>query len=75
VPSGEIAIFEPSEQAIDFVAQDDTRFVLGSAARHPHDLVLGSYSVHTSVEALRRGHEEIRRIGRKLSADGVLRGA
>ena len=70
IPGGEIAIFEPSEDAIDFVAEGNTRFVLGSAAKHPHDLVLGNYSVHTSAQALRRGEAEIRRIGRTLRADG-----
>ena len=70
IPSGEIAIFEPSEEAIDFVAEGDTRFVLGSAAKHPHDLVLGNYSVHTTPEALCQGEAEIRRIGQKLRADG-----
>lgn len=73
VEAGEIAVFEPSEQPIDFVAHGATRFVLGSAAPHPHDLHLGYYSVHTSAEALRRGEDEIRRIGRKLKADGTLR--
>jgi redox-sensitive bicupin YhaK (pirin superfamily) len=73
IPTGEIAIFEPSEQPLDFVAQGKTGFVLGSATKHPHDLVLGSYSVHTSVEALHNGQEEIRRIGRQLRADGTLR--
>ena len=72
IASGEIAIFEASEQSIDFVAEGKTGFVLGSAARHPHDLVLGSYSVHTSAEALRRGQEEIRRIGRELRANGTI---
>ena len=66
VSSGELAIFADSEQAIDFVAESDTSFVLGSATRHPHELVLGNYSVHTSAEALRRGEAEIRRIGRQL---------
>jgi len=70
IPSGELAIFEPSEGSIDFVAEGNTTFVLGSAAKHPHDLVLGSYSVHTSAEALRRGESEIRRIGRELRAEG-----
>jgi redox-sensitive bicupin YhaK (pirin superfamily) len=70
IPAGEMAIFEPSTESIDFVAEGDTRFVLGSAAEHPHDLVLGNYSVHTSVEALRRGEVEIRRIGRELRAEG-----
>jgi hypothetical protein len=73
IRSGEIAIFAPSEQSVEFVAQGKTGFVLGSAAQHPHDLVLGSYSVHTSVEALRKGHDEIRRIGRELRANGTLR--
>ena len=59
--------------AIDFVAEGDTRFVLGSAAPHPHELVLGNYSVHTSAEALQRGEAEIRRIGRELRDNGTLR--
>ena len=70
ISGGELAVFEPSEQSLDFVAQDDTRFVLGSAAPHPHDLVLGNYSVHTSPDALRQGELEIRRIGRQLRAEG-----
>jgi redox-sensitive bicupin YhaK (pirin superfamily) len=73
IPAGEIAIFEPSEQSIDFVADGATRFVIGSAPKHPHDLVLGNYSVHTSEDALERGEAEIRRIGRELRANGTLR--
>jgi redox-sensitive bicupin YhaK (pirin superfamily) len=49
---GELVAFEPSDQTIDFVASGESSFVLGSAAPHPHDLVMGSYSVHTSREAL-----------------------
>jgi redox-sensitive bicupin YhaK (pirin superfamily) len=70
IPSGELAIFAPSEASIDFTAEGDTTFVLGSAAKHPYELVLGDYSVHTSEEALRRGEVEIRRIGRTLRAEG-----
>jgi redox-sensitive bicupin YhaK (pirin superfamily) len=72
IPAGEIAIFKPSEESLDFVAEGPTRFVLGSAARHPHDLVLGSYSVHTTERALRRGEEEIGRIGRELRDKGTI---
>jgi redox-sensitive bicupin YhaK (pirin superfamily) len=72
IAAGELAIFEPSEQAIELVADGATRFVLGSAPRHPHDLVLGNYSVHTSAETLARGEAEIRRIGRELRANGTL---
>jgi redox-sensitive bicupin YhaK (pirin superfamily) len=73
VRAGEVAVFESSEQPIEFVAEGKTGFVLGSATMHPHDLVLGSYSVHTSVDALRRGQEEIRRIASQLRANGTLR--
>jgi redox-sensitive bicupin YhaK (pirin superfamily) len=73
VPRGEIAVFEPSERPIEFVADGATGFVLGSAAKHRHDLALGNYSVHTNAEALRQGESEIRRIGRELRADGTLR--
>ena len=59
-------MFEESDQGIDFVAQGDTAFVLGSAVKHPHDLVLGHYSVHTSQAALAEGEAEIRRIGARL---------
>ncbi len=72
IPSGEIAVFEPSEESIDFIAEGKTGFVLGSAAKHPHELVLGNYSVHTSAEALRQAEMEIRRIGQQLRANGTI---
>ncbi len=73
VSSGEMAVFAEGSQAIDFVAESRTRFVIGSARKHPHELVLGSYSVHTTEAALRRGEAEIRRIGRELRESGTLR--
>jgi redox-sensitive bicupin YhaK (pirin superfamily) len=74
VATGELAVFEESEQAIDVVAHGDTSFVLGSAVKHPHDLVLGHYSVHTSRAALEQGEQEIRRIGAELRNSGRLPG-
>jgi redox-sensitive bicupin YhaK (pirin superfamily) len=72
VTKGELAVFEESSSAIEFVAQDDAAFILGSAIKHPHDLVLGYYSVHTHPEALEKGEANIARIGRELSAAGRL---
>lgn len=69
---GELVAFEPSGQAIDFVAAGDTAFVLGSAVPHPHALVMGSYSVHTSQDALQRGEAEIRRLGMRLRNTGQV---
>jgi hypothetical protein len=54
---GDLAAFEPSSEAVEFKALSDTEFVLGSAAPHEHDLVLGYYSVHTSPDALRDGDQ------------------
>jgi redox-sensitive bicupin YhaK (pirin superfamily) len=73
IPHGEIAVFEPSERPIEFLADGTTGFVLGSAAKHRHDLALGNYSVHSSAAALSQGEAEIRRIGRELRANGTLR--
>ncbi|MFO0655540.1 MAG: pirin family protein [Polyangia bacterium] len=70
ITQGQLAIFEQAETSIHFVAEGDTRFVLGSAPQHPHELCLGSYSVHTSHEALARGEAEVRRIGRTLREEG-----
>ncbi len=72
IPNGEIAVFEQSEESIDFMAEGKTGFVLGSAAKHPHELVLGNYSVHTSAEALRQAEMEIRRIGQQLCANRTI---
>jgi redox-sensitive bicupin YhaK (pirin superfamily) len=70
VSAGELVIFKESNQAIDFLAEGDTSFVLGSAVKHPHDLVMGNYSVHTNTSALTRGEAEIRRIGARLRSEG-----
>jgi redox-sensitive bicupin YhaK (pirin superfamily) len=72
IGTGELAVFEESGAAIDFVARGDTSFVLGSAVKHPHELVMGHYSVHTSKAALDQGDAEIRRIGARLRQEGRL---
>lgn len=72
INAGELAVFEESEQYIDFVAQGECSFVLGSAVKHPHELVTGYYSVHTSRAALAQGETEIQRIGERLRLEGRL---
>lgn len=68
----ELAVLEEGESTLRFEARGDTAFVLGTAVKHPHDLVLGYYSVHTSAQALAAGEAEIRRIGEQLRASGRL---
>ena len=69
---GDLAAFEASNDAVDFVALSDAEFVVGSAVPHDHDLVLGYYSVHTSPEALRKGEARIAAIQSRLSEEGRL---
>jgi redox-sensitive bicupin YhaK (pirin superfamily) len=69
---GELAAFEPSNEAVDFEALADTEFVLGSAAPHMHALVVGYYSVHTSPDALRNGEAHILSIKGRLTQEGRL---
>lgn len=64
----ELAVFKESGQAIDFVAEGRTEFVLGSAVKHPHPLVSGTYSVHTNAAALERGEREIVRLHTAMRA-------
>jgi redox-sensitive bicupin YhaK (pirin superfamily) len=72
IASGTIAVFDESDRAFEFTAEGKTSFVIGTATKHPHELVLGTHSVHTSPDALRQGRSEIRRIGERLRASGRL---
>jgi redox-sensitive bicupin YhaK (pirin superfamily) len=69
---GDLAAFEPSSEAVEFEALSDAEFVLGSAAPHEHDLVLGYYSVHTTPAALREGEAHIAAVRTRLVQEGRL---
>ena len=58
----EMAVFEEGHVPIDCVAQGDIEFVIGSAVKHPHPLVTGYYSVHTSPETLVLGETGIEEV-------------
>lgn len=68
----ELVAFEHSNLAVEFLALNDTQFVLGSAVPHRHDLVTGYYSVHTSRDALREGEAQIQAIGARLRRERRL---
>ncbi|MBS0253523.1 MAG: pirin family protein [Proteobacteria bacterium] len=75
ITAGELVIFEPAEAPISLRATGGQHavFVLGSAVPHPHPLHLGSYSVHTSAEALAAGERRIAELGHKLAQAGDRR--
>lgn len=68
----EIAVFTPGEAPIEMIAEGEVDLVVGSAVAHPHPLVTGSYSVHTTPAALAQGEEGIRIVGRHLRAAGTI---
>jgi redox-sensitive bicupin YhaK (pirin superfamily) len=70
--ANELVVFDKSENVLAFTAEEESEFVLGSAIPHPHDLVLGYYSVHTSAEALHAGETRIREIGAQLRRRGRI---
>ena len=67
VSTGEVAVFEEGDQAIEFEALSDAGFILGSAVKHPYDLVTGHYSVHTNADAC-----ELGRATSPISAAGCI---
>lgn len=70
--SNEISVFDAGSTSLLVQAHGDVNFVLGSAVRHPHPLVTGHYSVHTTDDALRLGEEGIKIVGKRLKAEGRI---
>ena len=62
----ELVVFEESTAGVEFEAIEDTGFIIGSAVKHPYDLVLGAYSVHTNTAALQRGKKRIAKLSQKF---------
>ena len=69
----ELAVFEEGGGAIVVQARGDTEFVIGSARKHPHPLVCGYYSVHTSNEALVQGEQGIEQVAKLPAVKDAIR--
>jgi hypothetical protein len=72
VDKGAFTVFEESNGALEFAALEDAGFVLGSAVKHPHDLVLSSYSVHTNKHARDKGEAKSAELRKRLHEEGRL---
>jgi redox-sensitive bicupin YhaK (pirin superfamily) len=68
----ELAILEEGAGRLHFRALTACAFLLGTAVKHPHGLVLGSHSVHTSDRALSNGVQRIAEIGEELRNQGKI---
>ena len=72
VETGELVVFEESQDGIQFKAIGDSHLVVGSAIKHPHELTMGQYSVHTNRNSLQRGEQNIRNIGQDMRNQGLI---
>ncbi|WP_232415308.1 MULTISPECIES: pirin family protein [Methylotenera] len=70
--SNEISIFDAGSTPLTVQAHGEVNFVLGSAVQHPHPLITGHYSVHTTDDALKIGEEGIKKVGKRLRAEGRI---
>ena len=68
VAAGEMAVLDESDGAIELQSTGTVpaKLVIGTAARHPHDLHMGYYSVHTSQSSLAEGEAHIQKLRLKL---------
>lgn len=72
IEQGELVAFEPSLRAVEFAAEGEVEFVLGSAKPHPYQLTVGPSSVHTAPAALSKGQRHIAEIGASLQRAGRI---
>lgn len=72
VGHGELLVYERGETAVELATAGGARFLFGAAKRHDHPLVLGSHSVHTNPDSLRRGVTRIRELGQQLKQQGRI---
>lgn len=71
VKADELVVLEESGGGnLNFASDDDACFILGTAEKHPHDLVLGSYCIHK--ESLIKGEAKIKKVGAEMKAKGIL---
>ncbi|HTJ42586.1 MAG TPA: pirin family protein [Kofleriaceae bacterium] len=63
----EMVVFEAGKAPIDVVADGAVDFVIASARQHPHPLVTGSYSVHTSEATLELGERGIEQVAKTMA--------
>ena len=59
IREGELVIFNEGVGNLIFEATSDAQFMLGTAVKHPYELHCGSYSVHTTREALKTGEADV----------------
>jgi redox-sensitive bicupin YhaK (pirin superfamily) len=63
----EMVVFAEGNEPIEMIAAGDAELVIASAVKHPHPLVTGMYSVHTSRKNLVIGETGIEEVARSMA--------
>lgn len=69
---GELVIYEEGHQSVEFSSDHSSSFLLGSAKKFEHDLILGRSSIHTSKANLEASQYRINQIYGELVTKGVF---
>ena len=69
---GELIVFEEGSIPMEFTTNSGVRFILGSAKKFEHQLVLGRSSVHTSDDALENSMKKIESIHKELRRKKII---
>lgn len=70
---GELILFEDGNDHVEFHSVNGAGFILGSAKKFEHRLVLGRSSVHTSEQALLNSQKKIASIHDELVRKNIIR--
>lgn len=69
---GELIVFQEGVLPVDFETSSGASFILGSAKKSYHQLVLGRSSVHTSEQALTNSQNKINSIYNELVSKNLI---
>ncbi len=70
--AGELIAFEEGNGPVQFSSEHGASFLLGSAKKFNHDLVMGRGSVHTSEATLQASHKKINSLYGELLRNGIM---
>lgn len=70
---GELIVFEEGSIPMEFTTNSGVSFILGSAKKFEHQLVLGRSSVHTSDDALENSMKKIESIHKELLRTKIIK--
>jgi len=69
---GELIVFESGSNPMEFTTNSGVSFILGSAKKFEHQLVLGRSSVHTSEQSLEKSMVKIEAIYKELLLKKII---